>query len=204
MTLYHLNPETGIPGRCEATEGPCPFGTPEAHYESRDDAFAAYEESMKEQEVPPAVQTETLTAPLGAEWRLSDDELRVPAGRWWLGDPGALFGERGDLWDAWVEAADADSDGFSKPVQGVSLEGHPVLGVNTPDGNYTTKDGLTLGSDAGGIVLVPQAYTAELIDDVTVTDQAGIWLDLAQDTTLRYQEGSITLGKLEASSEGAS
>lgn len=43
---YHVNPETGEPGRCSATEGRCPFGGPDAHHGSVAAARSAYEASM--------------------------------------------------------------------------------------------------------------------------------------------------------------
>lgn len=42
---YHLNPETGEPGQCNATLR-CPFGGDEVHYPTPEDARIAYEHSM--------------------------------------------------------------------------------------------------------------------------------------------------------------
>lgn len=44
--MYHLNPKTGEPGFCRAKVNPCPFGPPEDHYISKDQAREAYEVLM--------------------------------------------------------------------------------------------------------------------------------------------------------------
>lgn len=45
---YHISPTTGNPNRCYASKRPCPLGGEKDHYESKDDARAAYEERMRE------------------------------------------------------------------------------------------------------------------------------------------------------------
>lgn len=45
MAKYHLS-EDGTPRLCKAAEGNCPLGSAEAHYGSRKEAAAAYEDSM--------------------------------------------------------------------------------------------------------------------------------------------------------------
>jgi hypothetical protein len=47
MNKYHLNLNTGDPGLCRAKRG-CPFGGPQAHYDSPEAARAAYEASAGE------------------------------------------------------------------------------------------------------------------------------------------------------------
>lgn len=42
MTKYHINPQTGNPGLCKATQH-CPFGEAANHYSSKDEAREAYE-----------------------------------------------------------------------------------------------------------------------------------------------------------------
>jgi len=46
MAKFHINPKTGEPGSCKATQGGCPFGGDEAHYGSAEDARKAFELSM--------------------------------------------------------------------------------------------------------------------------------------------------------------
>lgn len=46
MSRYHVNPETGEPGPCRAQKS-CPFGDMESdHYDSKESARKAYEDSM--------------------------------------------------------------------------------------------------------------------------------------------------------------
>ena len=52
--MYHVNPTTGEPGPCRASEGRCPFGGPAVHYATMDRARAAYELSQAGEAVPPA------------------------------------------------------------------------------------------------------------------------------------------------------
>lgn len=51
MVQFHINRETGTPGECKAAAGNCPFGGPENHFESIDDARQAFELSMAGREL---------------------------------------------------------------------------------------------------------------------------------------------------------
>lgn len=46
MSKYHVNPETGNPGKCTAPAGKCPFASDNEHYTSREAAAAHYEERV--------------------------------------------------------------------------------------------------------------------------------------------------------------
>lgn len=50
MTKFHINPETGDAGSCRATQGKCPFGSEEQHYDSANEARTAYEANSLELE----------------------------------------------------------------------------------------------------------------------------------------------------------
>lgn len=41
--FYHINPETGDPGKCSAGQGHCPFGNDDTHYTSAESAREAFE-----------------------------------------------------------------------------------------------------------------------------------------------------------------
>lgn len=45
---YHINPTTGNPGKCSASEGRCPFGGESEHYTSPEAAREAFEKSQSE------------------------------------------------------------------------------------------------------------------------------------------------------------
>jgi len=47
MKKFHVNPKTGNPGACSASEDKCPFGDANEHYSSADAARAAYEAKQK-------------------------------------------------------------------------------------------------------------------------------------------------------------
>lgn len=50
MTRYHINPETGTPGRCNPEKtGVCLYGEDQAHYTSREDALYAAEVAFTEE-----------------------------------------------------------------------------------------------------------------------------------------------------------
>lgn len=56
---YHINPETGKPGRCEAAPGNCRFssdGEERQHYGSQEEAQLAYEDANEHLEVAPAAR----------------------------------------------------------------------------------------------------------------------------------------------------
>lgn len=68
MSRFHINPESGEPGECSAEEGKCPFGG--EHYDSKQEARKAYEESMNPFSSPDAMkrmQSEPLLEEL-QEW----------------------------------------------------------------------------------------------------------------------------------------
>lgn len=44
---YHINPETGNPGRCTASAGKCPFLSESLHYETVEAARAGFESAMR-------------------------------------------------------------------------------------------------------------------------------------------------------------
>jgi hypothetical protein len=48
MAKFHVNSETGIPGKCRASAGNCPFGSDDQHFSSKGEAQAAYENQMQE------------------------------------------------------------------------------------------------------------------------------------------------------------
>jgi len=47
MAKYHVNPKTGNPGRCSASEGNCPFGEDAIHYDSVEAAREGFENQQK-------------------------------------------------------------------------------------------------------------------------------------------------------------
>lgn len=63
MTRFHINPETGVPGRCKATIS-CRFGDINTdHYGSADKARAAYETSQASNTLAGAKKSSTLPLP---------------------------------------------------------------------------------------------------------------------------------------------
>lgn len=45
---FHVNPETGEPGKCSAKKGNCPFGADEPHFESKAEARLHYETTQSQ------------------------------------------------------------------------------------------------------------------------------------------------------------
>jgi len=56
MALFHVNPATGVPGRCSAASGACPFGETAAHAFSMAGARKLWESSQNEATVQPALK----------------------------------------------------------------------------------------------------------------------------------------------------
>ena len=50
MANFHINPETGEPGKCSAAEGNCPFKDVSEHFESMAEARDSYEKEMESRE----------------------------------------------------------------------------------------------------------------------------------------------------------
>lgn len=57
---FHVNPATGDPGQCKAEKGNCPFGSPDEHYDSPEEAREAYEQSNG---FPPPVHRNDMPLP---------------------------------------------------------------------------------------------------------------------------------------------
>jgi hypothetical protein len=50
--LYHVNPDTGVAGKCSAKKGGCPFGSIDEHFTSPEAARAAFEGSQTPFDLP--------------------------------------------------------------------------------------------------------------------------------------------------------
>lgn len=48
MSKYHVNPTTGMPGRCSAKPGNCPYGGDENHYGTYSEAFEQSQANLRE------------------------------------------------------------------------------------------------------------------------------------------------------------
>lgn len=79
MAQYHINPQTGNPGVCRAAKA-CPFGPPDLHYKSPDEARLAYENDHAPFPGPPSLKKlthEELRLALLTEAQLSTVDLRA-------------------------------------------------------------------------------------------------------------------------------
>jgi hypothetical protein len=74
MAKFHVNPETGDPGKCSAEDGRCPFGG--EHFESEAEARNSYESSMNPFSSPDAMK------------RMQEEELDEELAAWV--EPGPL------------------------------------------------------------------------------------------------------------------
>lgn len=52
MARFHLNPVTGEAGQCRAQHGGCPFGGPQEHFDSKEEAMQNYETLMAGMTIP--------------------------------------------------------------------------------------------------------------------------------------------------------
>lgn len=48
MSKYHINPSTGMPGRCKAKPGNCPYGGIESHYNTYSEAFEKSQDDLND------------------------------------------------------------------------------------------------------------------------------------------------------------
>lgn len=48
MTKYHINPNTGMPGRCTAQPGNCPYGGESEHYTTYSEAFETSQSTLND------------------------------------------------------------------------------------------------------------------------------------------------------------
>ena len=104
-----------------------------------------------------------------------NDEIIVPAGEYWLGDP--CYSVRESDWMPWLEAADFRDEEFVLWAQIPGTE-HWVLGLTTQwgDGCYGDEQGNEYGVDAGLIGLVPVSYnpTTNYALDERGLDERGV------------------------------
>lgn len=60
---YHINLMTGVPGKCKASQGRCPFGSADEHHATADEAQQAFEASMADQQFVPLSKGESSSSP---------------------------------------------------------------------------------------------------------------------------------------------
>lgn len=56
MVKFHINPETGKPGMCTASERPCLYGEDTPHFQSAAEARITYEQVMSDVAIPTPVR----------------------------------------------------------------------------------------------------------------------------------------------------
>lgn len=216
MTRYHLNPDTGIPGRCSAINS-CPFGDlSRDHYNTREEALKAYESKMVFKTLPPKTTTkstpeaftyekgEISVGKLPADVIISKSEAELPAGNYWFGDPCYAAGKDDKAWQEWVAVASEASNDFSDPVSGASLGEYPVVAANTlyGDGLYLGSDGFSYGVDAGCLSPVPGPLLEKMGIDKSELDGLGTWINVTEPTKLKNSDGIITFGSLTIDTAG--
>ena len=84
MVKYHISPKTGRANACKARVKPCPLGSENDHYPTKEAAQTAYETKMKSETLrktsTTAAAKETLNKETEKDWaRLRDVNLRVDA-----------------------------------------------------------------------------------------------------------------------------
>lgn len=123
-------------------------------------------------------------------------EVRVPAGKYVLGDPCYCFssGPAGNLWDELGESCDWFQD---SPVGTVTVGGkqYNVLGFGTAygDGEYSDNYGQSYPVDAGLIGLVPLELVEAL--GVQVDESLHKVVELEYNTTCTVDEGDMAFGR---------
>jgi hypothetical protein len=50
MPKFHIKPD-GTPALCKATKGKCPYGGEESHYNSKEEAYEAFQNKMENKEI---------------------------------------------------------------------------------------------------------------------------------------------------------
>lgn len=86
LKRYHINPETGEPGRCLAKRK-CRFGADAAHYPSERDARFAYERTMIRIQQKAHQVTPGEVKPLPDRFIPSPGLITLPPGEYFFGDP---------------------------------------------------------------------------------------------------------------------
>jgi hypothetical protein len=114
--------------------------------------------------------------------------VRVPAGRYYLGDPCHVI----DSQDDWMELLETCNFFQGSPIG--TLKGHQVLAFGTAygDGSYDDKyTGKIVGVDAGIIGLVPEALM-----DLPAVDGIGFMVEFKYDTEATDDgRGDLTFGE---------
>jgi hypothetical protein len=89
MVKFHINPETGKPGMCTASERPCLYGEDTPHFKSAVEARTTYEQVMSDVAIPaparrislPSLEQTKLTAPRIAEVKDMTNKVSVFSGK---------------------------------------------------------------------------------------------------------------------------
>lgn len=111
----------------------------------------------------------------------------VPAGKYFLGDPGYTM--HGKFWGDVLDSCNY----FAEPIG--EVEGHKVLGFKTAYGDGTYWDNFVnkFGVDSGLIGLVPEALIKITGDEVPL--ELGVWVTFEYPTVCETNGTVLTFGQ---------
>lgn len=128
---------------------------------------------------------------------ITSNSVKVPAGKYWLGDPCYVI-ESND-WSKVCEAFYADENQGKSVVQ-VDLNGNTVVLCQTAwgDGEYLSSKGHILPVDSGTIGLVSLAYDPEFKSNFDLCSE----VEFTVDTKVDNFDGIMFFGTIRVDTKG--
>lgn len=128
---------------------------------------------------------------------ITSNSVKVPAGKYWLGDPCYVI-ESND-WSKVCEAFYADENQGKSVVQ-VDLNGNTVVLCQTAwgDGEYRSSKGHILPVDSGTIGLVSLAYDPEFKSNFDLCSE----VEFTVDTKVDNFDGIMFFGTIRVDTKG--
>lgn len=197
MAKYHISPRTGTPVQCKAVYR-CPFGGPNEHYETEMVARRAYEQKMKEYEIPSFTSGKIRVSELPEDMILDNKTVLVPKGMYVVGDPAKTLGLKDQ--DSLKKWNNKISEGPNKDniARGATLNGYPVISLKTKfgDGVYFDNSERDYHIDSQMLSLTPLPLLKKMgVTEDEINNSFSTIVSFNEPTKIFYEDGTIHFGK---------
>lgn len=126
------------------------------------------------------------------------NQMTMPAGKYWIGDPCYVFPHKGPMKDKWDELL-AEVDFFDVSYGELDDGKIKVWAASTAygDGRYIGSNGKAFPVDAGLIGIVPLETVQYLNRADNDLDYLGLFIEFDEPFVVRSQDGLFNFGHIE-------
>lgn len=200
MALYHVNKTTGIAEECTSSLAHCSYGNSDAHYTSLD----AAQITVNTAGTPNAAWSDGLIRLEALTEYDTVGALKLPAGRYFVGDPCYTAGKTNVTWGQFCDYIFKSDE--SKTVAGMNWNGYPVAAAfSSADGTLynsnPTRSYFTIDSGLMGVV------HEHVVDSLGITARDisdpgdGVWHDFEEDFIIYGARTYVHIGNEEEEDE---